>query len=112
MTRCLAVLRLLVYLAIDTVHSSLVLAWDVLTPKDYSAIRILRYATRAESEWELLALSCAITMTPGTLTLDIADDRRTLLIHAMYAADPERLQAAIRERYETNILLLLRGRLP
>lgn len=112
MIRLAALLRLVAYLAVDSVRSSLVLAWDVLTPRDYSSVRILRFATRAEGDVELLALSCAITLTPGTLTLDIADDRRTLLIHAMYAADAEAVLAGIRERYEANILRLARGREP
>jgi multicomponent Na+:H+ antiporter subunit E len=112
MIRLFAILRLIVLLAYDTVHSSLLLAWDVLSPKDYSTVRILTFTTRAESDLELLLLTCAITLTPGSLTLDVSDDRRTLLIHAMYAADAEGVLRDIRERYETPLLTAMRGRRP
>jgi multicomponent Na+:H+ antiporter subunit E len=94
------------------VRSSLLLSWDIISPRDYSTVRILTFTTRAESDFELLLLSCVITMTPGTLTLDIADDRRSLLVHAMYAADPEGVLRDIRERYETPLLTIMRGRRP
>jgi len=110
--RLAALLRLLALLAVDTVRSSLLLAWDVLSPKDYSVVRILTFETRAESDMELLLLSCAITLTPGSLTLDVGDDRRTLVIHAMYADDPDGILRDIRERYETPLLTAMRGRRP
>lgn len=112
MIRLVAILRLLALLAIDTVRSSLLLAWDVLSPKDYSTVRILTFATRADSDLELLLLSSCIALTPGTLTLDVGDDRRTLILHAMYAADPEGVLRDIRDRYETPLLTAMRGRRP
>lgn len=110
MIRLAAALRLIALLAIDTVRSSLLLAWDVLDPRDFSAVRILEMPTRAESDLELLLLSVCLTLTPGTLALDVSDDRRTILVHAMYAADPDKVLRAIRERYEEPLLALLRGR--
>jgi len=110
--RLAAALRLLALLLVDTVRSSLVLAWDVITPTDLSTVRVLEFHTRATSDGELLLLSCCITLTPGTLTLDVSDDRRTLIIHAMYAADPEGVLRDIRERYEGPLLTVLRGRRP
>jgi multicomponent Na+:H+ antiporter subunit E len=112
MIRLAALLRLLRLVAVDTVRSSCLLAWDVLSPKDYSTVRILHFPTRARSDSELMLLSTFITLTPGTLTLDVADDRASLVIHAMYAADPEGVLRDIRERYETPLLTLLRGTPP
>jgi multicomponent Na+:H+ antiporter subunit E len=112
MIRIIATLKLLTLLIIDIVRSSLLLAWDVISPKDYSTVRILTFSTRAETDLELLLLSCAITLTPGSLTLDVGDDRRTLIIHAMYAADAEGVLRDIRERYETPLLTAMRGRRP
>jgi multicomponent Na+:H+ antiporter subunit E len=109
MTRLVAAMRLLTLLAIDTVRSSLLLVWDVLSPKDYSDVRILRYATEARSDLELLLLSIAVTLTPGTLVMDLSDDRRELVIHAMYGSDPEAILRDIRERVERPLLTALRG---
>lgn len=110
MSRAVALVRLIARLAADTVRSSIYLAYDVLTPGDLSSVRILEFRTEAKTDLELLALSCAITLTPGTLTLDVSDDRQCLLIHAMYAADPEGALRDIRERYEADILTVFGGR--
>jgi multicomponent Na+:H+ antiporter subunit E len=32
-----------------------------------------------------------ISLTPGTLSVDVSADRSTLLVHAMFGADPEGL---------------------
>ncbi len=62
----------------------------------------------AKTDWEITLLACSITLTPGTLTLDVAPDRRTLYIHAMFAADPERLRAETKREMERRILEVLR----
>ncbi len=110
MIRLVALVRLISLLALDTVRSSVLLAWDVLTPRDLSRVRILTFPTRARTDRELFWLSTAITLTPGTLTLDVADDRTHLVIHAMYAQDPEALLADLRDRVETPLLQVLRGK--
>jgi multicomponent Na+:H+ antiporter subunit E len=47
-------------------------------------------------------------MTPGTLSLDISPDRKTLYVHAMYINDPEKLRRDIKENLERRVLALLR----
>jgi multicomponent K+:H+ antiporter subunit E len=39
-------------------------------------------------------------MTPGTLSVDIGEDLRTLTIHSLHAPDPQRIIDSIRTRYE------------
>ena len=53
-------------------------------------------------------LANLITMTPGTLSLDISPDRKTLYVHAMYIRDPEALRRDIQENFEPRVLALLR----
>jgi multicomponent K+:H+ antiporter subunit E len=48
-------------------------------------------------------LAGTITMTPGTLTADIASDGRSLLIHALHAPDPDAIRDDIKARYETRL---------
>ena len=53
-----------------------------------------KYCARAQ-------LSAAmITMTPGTLSADIAPDRRWLLVHAFNVDDEAALIGDIQQRYE------------
>lgn len=104
--------RLFISLGADLFRSSFLLAWDVLSPRDYSQVRILAFRMRARSNREIMLLSSAITLTPGTLTLDVSDDRTTIFIHAMYAHDPEAVERHIRDDVETPLLTLMRGSPP
>jgi len=52
--------------------------------------RILRYPVEGLSPWHRLILSSAITLTPGTLTVDISPDGRWLYLHCMFAEDRDK----------------------
>lgn len=52
---------------------------------------------------ELTLLSNLITLTPGTLTVDVGEDRRTLIVHALEADDPEAVRRDIRSGFERAI---------
>jgi multicomponent K+:H+ antiporter subunit E len=44
-----------------------------------------------------------ITMTPGTVSAELSDDHRHLLVHALRVDDPDALVAEMKSRYETPI---------
>ncbi len=52
---------------------------------------------------ELTSLANTITLTPGTLTVDISSDRRTIYVHVMDARDPERIRHEIKHGFERRI---------
>ena len=58
-------------------------------------------------------LAGIITLTPGTLSVDLVDDGRALLVHALDVADPAALITTIHERYVrplARIVVPARGR--
>lgn len=76
------------YLA-EVVLSNLRVARDVLRPRLAIQPAVYRLPVEGLTDRQLLLAANLITMTPGTLTLDVAEDRRSLLIHSMAAPDPE-----------------------
>jgi multicomponent K+:H+ antiporter subunit E len=54
----------------------------------------------------IVALAGIITMTPGTLSAELADDRRHLLIHAFDVEDEAALVADIKKRYEAPLRVI------
>lgn len=52
----------------------------------------------------ITALAATISLTPGTVSADIAADGRTLLVHALDTADPEGTVARIKRRYESRLM--------
>lgn len=51
----------------------------------------------------ITVLAGTITMTPGTLTADVAADGRALLVHCLHAPDPDAVRADIKARYERRL---------
>ena len=49
-----------------------------------------------------------ITLTPGTLSLDVSDDRKVLYVHAMYVKNKEAFIADIKNGFERKLLEILR----
>lgn len=90
----------------ELVVANLRLAKDVLTPRLAIQPEIVPYPLDAETDAEIAILANIITLTPGTMSVDVSEDRRTLYIHAIYGG--EGLVPLIKSSFEARILELLR----
>ena len=93
----------------ELVVANLRVAFDVLTPRHYMQPRVIALPLDARTDAEITALAYFISLTPGTLTLDVSTDRRTMFIHAMYAPDADALRREIKQGVERRLLRLMRG---
>ncbi|UEM21843.1 Na+/H+ antiporter subunit E [Skermanella mucosa] len=96
------------YFLKELVVSSLKVAWDVVTPPIYARPGVVRVPIDARTDLEITLLANLITLTPGTLTLDVAPDRKSLYVHAMFIDDPEKVRAEIKNGMERRLLELTR----
>lgn len=51
----------------------------------------------------IAALAGTITLTPGTVSCDLSQDRRALLVHCLHAPDPDAIRDEIKTRYEARL---------
>ena len=83
-------------------------AWRVLVlvlqPRLNVKPGIIIYPLKVQTDFQIALLANLITLTPGTLTVDVTDDRSRLIIHALDAADPEGIRADIESGFERRIL--------
>ena len=100
--------RLVAVFLRELVLSSLNVARDVLSFRPEARPGIVAVPLRARGETELLVLSSLVTLTPGTLSLDLSEDEETLYVHAMFVDDPDDLRAEIRDTLETPVLKALK----
>ncbi len=70
------------------------IAYEAATPRFYMTPRIVRYPVGHMTNAEKTTLANAITLTPGTLVVDISEDGEYIYVHCMYAKDRD---AAIRD---------------
>lgn len=88
--------------------ANLRLAWEVITPGLNLKPAIIAYPLDAETDAEITLLASLITLTPGTLSMEVSPDRTTLFIHALYCDDEEALVKSIKRDFEARILEVLR----
>jgi multicomponent Na+:H+ antiporter subunit E len=53
---------------------------------------------------EITLLANLITLTPGTLTIDVSNDKRTLYVHVMDFEDAETVRQEIKRGFEARVL--------
>jgi multicomponent Na+:H+ antiporter subunit E len=88
--------------------SSIKVARDILTPSLRARPGVIAVPLDAETDLEITMLACLVTLTPGTLSLDVSADRRTLYIHAMFVDDPDAIRAEIKDGMEKRLLEVMR----
>lgn len=65
---------------------------------------IFAYPLTVTRDFEITLLANLITLTPGTLSVDVSDDRKTLFVHAIDCSDLEGARRDIAEGFERKIL--------
>jgi multicomponent Na+:H+ antiporter subunit E len=100
--------RLLGYFLVELVRSNLRVLWDVVTPGHISRPGIVGIPLSAQSDLEILLVANLISLTPGTLSIDLAEDRRTLFVHVMFLDDPEEFRKGIQNGLERLVLEVTR----
>ena len=84
----------------DILVSNVQVAWLILGPERRIQPRFVWLPLAIRDPHGIASLAGIITMTPGTLSADLTEDRRFLLVHALNVSDEAALIASIQTRYE------------
>lgn len=95
--RPLAAAGFLLFFLRQLVVASAVVAWEVLTPGSNINQGIVRLPLRTRSPGLATVIANAISLTPGTLTLEVARDPFTLYVHILHLRGVEEVRADLRE---------------
>lgn len=106
--RLLRILSLIGLFIRELLLSAIRVAILVLTPHLNAHLRpgIIAFPLTAKSNAEITLLANLITLTPGTLSVDVSEDRTKLYIHAISVKDREKLIADIAGGFESKIMRL------
>jgi multicomponent Na+:H+ antiporter subunit E len=88
--------------------SSLTVARAAFARRPRIASAIIAVPLELQSDLGIALLANLITLTPGTCSLHVSTDRRTLYVHALNVEDPEVAVAAIKKAFEQRIARLER----
>ena len=78
------------------VKSNLSLAWEIVTPTNRIAIGTVEVPLRSATPIVTMAVSNVITLTPGTVTLDVLADPPRLTVGVLRLHDPDDIRAGVR----------------
>lgn len=92
----------------ELVVANLRVAYDVLTVRHHMKPGVVAIPLDVETDLEITLLANLITLTPGTLSLDVSHDRKVLYVHGMYVEDIREFRRSIKEGFERRVMELLR----
>lgn len=96
------------YFLWEIILANLRVAYTLARPKRYLRPGVIAIPLAAKTGGEITILANCITLTPGTLSLDVSTDRQTLYIHALTIWDARALQDEIKNHLERRILEVMR----
>ncbi len=106
--RLVAAIRLAAYFLLDLIRSNFRMAYDVIRPQLTMRPGVIAVPIDASSDAEIVLLANMVTLTPGSLSLDVSDDRNTLYLHVMEIGDVVSMQEKVKGGFERRILAVTR----
>lgn len=92
----------------ELLKSNIQVAYEVMTPHYNMSPGIVKVPLEASTDLEISFLANLISLTPGTLSLDVSTDKKALYVHTMYIKDRESFIAGIKNGFEKRLLEILR----
>jgi multicomponent Na+:H+ antiporter subunit E len=106
--RVMLVVRFALFFIYELFKANLRVAYDVVTPSQYMRPGVVAIPLSVKTDTEITLLANLISLTPGTLSLDVSDDKSVLYIHAMFVDDPDELRHEIKAGFERRVIEVLR----
>lgn len=103
-TRTLRFMSLMVLFFVELAKSAWKVAVMVVSPRLNLQPGIFAYPLRVERDFEITLLANLITLTPGTLSVDVSEDRKLLYVHAIDCSDIDGAIRDIADGFERKIM--------
>jgi multicomponent Na+:H+ antiporter subunit E len=97
---------LLGYLLWQIVLANFRLTRDVVSLRHRMRPGVIQLPLSINTDGEILLLAAMINITPGSVALDVSEDRRTMYIHVMHITTPEKARQEIKDGFERRVLEL------
>ena len=96
------------YFLYEIFKATIQVAFEVMTRKFQMKPGIIKMPLDAKTDLEITILANMISLTPGTLVLDVSEDKKVMYIHGMYMDDKEKFIQEIKEAFEKPLLNIMR----
>lgn len=101
------ILKFILIFIYEMLVANIRVAHDVITPGIKARPGVIAVPLDCKSDIEITLFAIVLSLTPGTLALDVSSDKKYLYIHAMFVEDKDRLIANIKNVFENPIVRIL-----
>jgi multicomponent Na+:H+ antiporter subunit E len=102
-TRVIHAIEFILFFLNALIQANLRMAKTVLSPKLVLRPAVIGVPLDLRSDAAITILMNLITLTPGTLSLDVSSDRKVLFVHAIWVEDEEKFRLNIKEGFEKRV---------
>ncbi|NPV87695.1 MAG: Na+/H+ antiporter subunit E [Anaerolineae bacterium] len=97
------VVEFVLFFVKELLLANLRMAVTILSPKMQLRPGVVAVPLDLKTRAGIVFLANMITLTPGTLSLDISVDRKMLYVHTVWLEDAEKFRSAIKQEYERRV---------
>lgn len=101
------VIRFILFFLWEIILANIRVAYNVITPGYNARPGVIAIPMDCKTNLEITLFAIIVSLTPGTLALDVSKDRKKLFIHAMFMQDKNKLINHIKSDFEAPLLRIL-----
>ena len=101
--RPLAAIRLVLYFLWELVEASALIAWEVVTPRNRINAAVVSVELETNVAGIITLVASMVSLTPGTVTLEVDEENSTLFIHVLHLKSLEETRASVRRLEELTV---------
>jgi multicomponent Na+:H+ antiporter subunit E len=104
--------RLAAYVVVQLVNSNVVMAGQILGRRSQVPAGVLAYRLRRPSEEVVTVMTSVISLSPGTMTVDVDPDSTAIYVHFFLLRDIDAARAGLRRLEDLAVNAIAAGGAP
>lgn len=96
------------FFLVELIRANLRVAKTVLSPKLNVHPGVIAVPLDLETDVEIAMLTNLLTLTPGTLSLDVSTDHRVLYVHTLDYTNVDEFRSGIKNGFERRVMEIMR----
>ena len=98
------ILFLILYFLKEVIVANFQIAQLVFWKSENVKPALLKIPLDVKTDRGIFLLSSMITLTPGTLSIEVTEDRKFLYVHVIHTENPQDVVSGIKEGFEKKLL--------
>lgn len=108
LARVFAFIKLMFIFNSELIKSSITVMKQILSPKINVKPGIFRYETQLRGDWEITTISLLLTLTPGSVVMEVTPERDAVYVHGMDVEESKEMFISSLDRFEKAIMEVTR----